>query len=160
MIVRAGRPEERAGLEDLQRRASLMWQEYRAFLLANPDVVELPVAALLENRVRVAQIGGKLAGFSILLPRGKVCDLDGLFVEPAWWGRGVGRGLVADAMARARELGALAVEAVANPRAEGFYARLGFAPIAREQTLFGPANRMRLLVFADREVGKSGSNSR
>ncbi|HEX3754900.1 MAG TPA: GNAT family N-acetyltransferase [Rhizomicrobium sp.] len=147
MIVRAGRPEERAGLEDLQRRALLMWQEYRSFLLGNPDAIAVSLASLLEKRVWVAQIQEQAVGFSVLLLRGDICDLDGLFVEPGWWGRGIGRGLVADAVARAREWGALAVETVADPRAEGFYARLGFAPTAMEQTPFGPANRMRLLAF-------------
>ncbi len=49
-----------------------------------------------------------------------------------------------DAAASARAAGADAIEVLANPRAEGFYARLGFAVIGRDQTLFGPANRMRL----------------
>jgi GNAT superfamily N-acetyltransferase len=147
VIVRPGRPEERAALEDLQRRAALAWADYRSYLLANPDVIALPLAQLREQRVRVAESDGLAVGFAVLLPRGDICDLDGLFVEPGWWGRGIGRLLVADAAARARELGALAVEAVANPHAEGFYARLGFAVTGMEQTLFGPANRMRLLTF-------------
>jgi N-acetylglutamate synthase-like GNAT family acetyltransferase len=145
--IRDGRPEERAALEDLQRRASLMWEEYRDFLLANPEAIELPLAQLLESQVRVAELQGEAAGFSALLPRGDFCELDGLFVEPALWGRGIARALVADAAARARASGAQAIEVVANPRAEGFYRRLGFAICGTAQTQFGPANRMRLLVF-------------
>jgi GNAT superfamily N-acetyltransferase len=141
---RHGRPEERGALEDLQRRASLMWEEYRGWLLANPEVIELPLAQLAEKRVRVAELGGRTVGFSVLLPRANVMDLDGLFVEPDYWGGGIGRALMQDAMVSTRQSGADAIEVLANPRAEGFYARIGFAVIGRDQTLFGPANRMRL----------------
>lgn len=144
MIIRPGRPDERAALEELQRRASLMWEEYRPFLLANPDVIALPLSQLVEKQVRVAETGGEAVGFSALLPRGEVFDLDGLFVEPAHWGRGIGRALMEDAAVRARQTGMAAIEVLANPRAEGFYKRLGFAVLGPEQTLFGPANRMRL----------------
>ena len=67
ITIRFGRPDERAALEELQRRASLMWEEYLAYLLANPDVIELPLAQLREGRVRVAQWHGRVAGFAALL---------------------------------------------------------------------------------------------
>jgi predicted N-acetyltransferase YhbS len=58
-------------------------------------------------------------------------------------GRGVGRALVTDAVARARAAGAGRLEVVAQPAA-GFYAHLGFADAGPEQTLFGPARRLGL----------------
>ena len=145
IVLRFGRAAERAALEDLQRRASLMWDEYRSYLLANPEVIELPLAQLQDGRVRVAERDGAVAGFSVLLPGTGCCALDGLFVEPALWGRGVGRALIGDAMASAHAQGAAAIETVANPRAEGFYKRLGFTVSGRAETQFGPANRMRLI---------------
>ena len=146
--IRFGRPDERGPLEELQRRASLMWDEYRPYLLANPDVIELPLAQLQENRVRVVQVQGRLAGFSAVLPRDGFHELDGLFVEPALWGRGLGRALIADALALVRADGAQALETVANPRAEGFYDKVGFRIIGRAQTQFGPANRMGISAFS------------
>lgn len=148
MIIRAGAPHERAALEELQRRASLMWEEYRAYLLANPDVIELPLAQLTEGHVRVAERNGRIAGFAALLPRDGFGELDGLFVEPELWGLGIGRALVADVLAIARAQGAAAIEVTANPRAEGFYVRLGFAVTGRAETQFGPANRMRISAFS------------
>jgi len=145
-IIRFGRPEERARLEEIQRRASLMWEEYRPYLLANPEAIELPLAQLREGRVRVAELDGRMAGFAALLPKDGFCELDGLFVEPDLWGRGVGRALLADALAIARADRAAAIETVANPRAEGFYYRLGFTVSGQAQTQFGPANRMTLSV--------------
>jgi GNAT superfamily N-acetyltransferase len=147
LAIRFGQPDERPALEELQRRASLMWEEYRAYLLANPDVIELPLAQLRENRVRVAQHQGRVAGFSALLPGDGACELDGLFVEPALWGMGFGRALIADALVQALAEGAGAITVTANPRAEGFYIKQGFAVIGRAETQFGPANRMRI-IFA------------
>jgi GNAT superfamily N-acetyltransferase len=143
-VLRFGRPEERAALEALQRRASLMWEEYRPYLLANPDVIELPLAQLTHGHVRVAETDGYVAGFAALLPKDDAHELDGLFVEPQLWRRGVGRALIEDAVVIARTQGAAAIETVANPRAEGFYKRLGFTVIGRAETQLGPAHKMRL----------------
>ena len=148
IVLRSGRPEERGFLEDLQRRASLMWEEYRPYLLANPDVIELPLAQLRDGRVRVAEWRGRTAGFAALLPKEGFCELDGLFVEPALWGHGIARALIADALVLARAEGAGRLETIANPRAEGFYRKLGFTVIGRAETQFGPANRMKLPVFS------------
>lgn len=150
--IRSGRPDERAALEELQRRASLAYEEYRPYLLANPEAIELPLAQLQDNRVRVAQIAGRLVGFSaVLAPRRAegtdICDLDGLFVEPGCWGRGIGRRLVEDALAACRAAGVAAMDVIANPRAGGFYEKLGFAITGTARTQFGPANRMRRLAI-------------
>ena len=53
MIIRDGRADERLALEELQRRASLAYEEYRRQLLDNPDVIELPRAHLEGGHVRV-----------------------------------------------------------------------------------------------------------
>ena len=144
MILRDARPAERLELEELQRRASLMWENDRPFLLANPDAVELPLAHIREGRVRVAEEAGAALGFCVVLQRGDIADLDGLFVEPPQWGRGIGRRLVEDAVARAAAAGAAAMEVVGNDNALGFYQRLGFAVFGEAQTQFGPAKRLRL----------------
>ena len=106
MIIRRGAVQERAMLEDLQRRAALTWDNSRAWLLANPDVIELPLTQLVGGQVRVAECGGQSAGFTALLPKDGFCELDGLFVEPAMWGQGIGRALIGDACANARAAGA------------------------------------------------------
>ena len=49
---------ERQAREDLQRRASLVYEVYRPALLANPGAIHLPASQLEEQRVRVAEEGG------------------------------------------------------------------------------------------------------
>jgi GNAT superfamily N-acetyltransferase len=142
--IRFGHVAERLALEELQRRASLIWEETRADLLTYPDAIVLPQVQLEEHRVRVAEIAGVPVGFSAMLPHaGGLWEVDGLFVEPALWGKGVGRALMADAIERASLEGARKIEVTANPRAEGFYKKMGFAAVGPVATRFGPGLRMR-----------------
>ncbi len=144
LILRQADPAERAMLESLQLRASLAWEEHREALLADPDSVELPLKQIEESRVCVAQADGEILGFSVVLPRvdGDV-ELDGLFVEPRAWRKGIGRALVEEALRRAVLEGAWALHVVANPRAEQFYVACGFETTGETQTRFGIALIMR-----------------
>jgi len=147
LSLRFGQPAEREQLEQLQRRASLMHDAYRDALLANPDLIALPRWQLEENRVRVAERGGRTLGFAAVLPRDRqTCDLDALFVEPDYWKRGIGRALMEDAFVLARAGGAEAMEVLANPYADGFYARLGFVWIGTVTTPLGIGGKMRRLL--------------
>jgi GNAT superfamily N-acetyltransferase len=135
--IRDARPDEAAALASLQRRASDVWEEYRADLAANPGVIQPPHQAIAEGRVRVAVAGsGRRLGFSVALAveAGRV-ELDDLFVEPDAMGRGVGRLLVA---------AATRIDVTANPNAVGFYERVGFRVTGDVPTLFGRGIRMRL----------------
>ena len=136
MIIRPARPEERQALEDLQRRASLALEEYRQQLEAHPDAIELPAQHIAS--ALVAEIGGKVAGFAVLLGG----ELDGLFVEPELWRLGVGAALVEAAVHEARRRGLSVVTVVADPGARRFYERCGFKVEGEAQTRFGPAIRM------------------
>jgi GNAT superfamily N-acetyltransferase len=144
VTIRQAKATEAVALETLQRRASDVWAAYRAQLAAHPDAIELPQAFIDAGWVRVAIADGDTPiGFAVVVPEhGGSHELDGLFVEPAHMGRGVGRALVEDAAARAAATGARSIEVIAGP-AQGFYERLGFGVIATAETRFGPAVRMR-----------------
>ena len=135
--LRLARPEEHEELEELQRRASLELADYREQLLANPDAIHLPPAQIANGQVIVAELGGALAGFAAVVGG----ELDGLFVEPALWGLGIGKTLVDAATQEARDRG-LALTVVASPTARMFYEACGFSVEGEEQTRFGPALRM------------------
>ncbi len=145
IALRTARPDERLALEELQRRASLEWDDYREALLAHPEAIELPLAQIEAGQVTVAEANGRVLGFSVVLPREDGdAELDGLFVEPKGWGQGVGRGLVEHGAKQARGAGAKALHVIASPRAEGFYARCGFQRTGETPTRFGPAILMRM----------------
>jgi GNAT superfamily N-acetyltransferase len=137
LIIRIARPEEREALEALQRRASLANENDRPHLEANPNAIHLPPAQLANGQVLVAELEDRVAGFAAVVGG----ELDGLFVEPELWRRGIGAALAKAATHEARKRG-LALSVVANPAAREFYERCGFSVEGEAKTRFGPALRM------------------
>ena len=140
-------PAERSALEDLQRRASLIWEEDREALLAHPDAIELPLEQITDGRTVVAENAGTLLGFAVVLRRDDGdAELDGLFVEPTQWRHGIGRALVEQAERIAARDGAANLWVIANTRALDFYDSCGFVTVGEVQTRFRPAPRMRKAI--------------
>jgi len=135
--IRPARPDERDELEALQRRASLANEADRPHLEAHPDAIHLPPAQIANGQVMVAELHGRVSGFAAVVGG----ELDGLFVEPDLWRRGIGAALVDAATHEARRKG-LTLSVIANPAARLFYERCGFALEGEAQTRFGPALRM------------------
>lgn len=147
MIIRQGRIEERLALIALLRRASLMNAADRDWLLAHPEVIDLPLAHLQAGRVLVAEQPTRRLGLAVVLPRQEGdAELDGLFVEPDLWRTGVGRALLTAAEAKARAGGAAIMRVVANPEALGFYVACGYEVVGEVPTRFRPALAMRKLI--------------
>ena len=137
LSIRLAKPDEREELEELQRRASLALPDYRKQLLSHPDAIHLPPAQVANGQVLVAELDGRVAGFAAVVGG----ELDGLFVEPDLWRRGIGAALVDAATHQARRKG-LALTVIANPNARDFYESCGFSLDGETQTRFGPALRM------------------
>jgi GNAT superfamily N-acetyltransferase len=138
---------ERNALVALKRRASLMNEADRAALLAHPDAIDLPIAAIGGGRVMVARRDDAILGFSVVLRRAdNDAELDGLFVEPSAWRCGIGRALVEAACARALSEGAVALHVIAGRAAAGFYQACGFELLGEAQTRFGMALAMRRML--------------
>ena len=137
LTLRLAVPEEHDELEELQRRASLELPEYRDELMDHPDAIYLPEGQIANGQVIVAELDGHITGFAAVVGG----ELDGLFVEPDLWGRGIGRALADAATHQARRRG-LTLKVIANPRARRFYEHCGFRVEGEVQTRFGPALRM------------------
>lgn len=127
ILIRPARPAEQKQLEDLQLRASLENEGDRAFLMANPGIIELPPQQISDGLVFVAESNETVVGFvalKVYAPR--KMELDGLFIEPGYWRLGIGRRLVEHAIETSRSRHARMMVLFANPHALGFYRRLGF----------------------------------
>ncbi|MFN2472771.1 MAG: GNAT family N-acetyltransferase [Sphingomicrobium sp.] len=142
MTIRLAVPGERTALEDLQRRASIALDDYRQQLEADPEAIVLPIEQIERGQVIVAAIEGRLAGFAAVIGDGSAAELDGLFVEPALWRRGVGSALIDAVVHEARVKGLSMTAVTANPTARDFYERCGFCVEGEVQTRFGPGLRM------------------
>lgn len=141
LAIRLARPEEQEELEALQRRASLALGEYNEQLAAHPDAIDLPMEQIEGGAVIVAELDDRVAGFAVVLIDDDAADLEGLFVEPEHWRKGIGAALVDVAVHEARRQG-LAIMVVANPSAREFYEKCGFTVEGEAETRFGPALRM------------------
>jgi GNAT superfamily N-acetyltransferase len=64
--------------------------------------------------------------------------LHGIYVDPSFWKRGVGRVLFEAAVSRAKELKAGALMIYAEPSAEGFYKRMGSIRIGEGPFFYSP----------------------
>lgn len=144
-MIRDARPSDLEALRRIFRRASLANIDDRDQLLAHPEVLELSDLGVREGRVRLATAdGGRVVGFATVLVVGHAGEIEDLFVDPDWMGRGVGRELVGDIAARARQQGLRRLEVTANPHARGFYEKLGFVFDQEVPTRFSPAPKMHL----------------
>ena len=139
--LRLASVDEHEALEALMRRASLANEDDRPNLEAHPDAIDLPVEQIARGDVVVAELDGRPAGFAAVVAEEHHAELDGLFVEPEQWRRGIGAALVDAAVHKARRQG-LALMVVANPAAREFYERCGFTLEGEAITRFGPALRM------------------
>jgi GNAT superfamily N-acetyltransferase len=144
IVIRSAVQAERADLEALQWRASLLNERDRDNLLAHPDAITLPPEQIAADCVFVAERDGVVAGFAAVLPRPDGgAELDALFVEPRLWKNGIGRRLVDHIADIARVRGATFLHVIGNPHAEGFYVSCGFCVTGTVDTRFGIGLAMR-----------------
>jgi GNAT superfamily N-acetyltransferase len=144
--IRLARPDDRTDLIELQRRASLAIEgdEVRQQLIDNPGIIDLDPEMIARNEVFVAEIGGRLVGFAtIIAHEGNDAELEGIFVDPAEWRKGIGLALMHQIEREAAAWGASRLHVIASRRVESFYARAGFVVVGEAKTELGPmANLM------------------
>ena len=130
-MIRDARPDEAATLAAIQRDASLAALAH----IFPPDEYPYPMAevtdrwedALADERVAVfvAEDGGIPVGVA----GARAEWLDGLYVLPEWWSRGVGRALHDHVLEHLRSAGSTRCHLWVlehNDRARRFYERLGW----------------------------------
>lgn len=140
--IRTATLDDLADVNAIKRDASLVADEYRASLLAHPELLIVSDIEIGAGVVLIAEQGGEGVGM-IAVEIGDHLEITGLFVKPAAWKRGIGRRLLDDAVARYAGTPAVSVRVTASPDAEPFYRRCGFVTIGETSTRFGPAVLMR-----------------
>ncbi len=151
MIVRAA-----SAAEDVAAAAEVASASYRAAfapILAGEELARrtpdsfVPRFAGSLARLRVAEDGGRIVGFSLV----SGTHLDMLFVDPAAQGSGAGRALLAAAVAR----GTCSLECFrANLPARRFYERAGWVLTRGYSRPF--AGQLHDFVFYERNADRAG----
>lgn len=144
--IRLARPDDRQNLIDLLWRASLAWEVVRQDLLDNPEVIDIDPEMIARSQIFVAERGGRIVGFATIIPyegddtrsEGNDAELEGIFVEPAEWRKGIGMALLHQIEREAQAWGANRLHVIASPNVEGFYMRAGFTQTGEQHMPFGP----------------------
>lgn len=139
--IRLAQFDDRQDLIDLQRRASLAGYDHDVVrqLRERPELIDLDAEMIARNQVFIAEEHGRIVGFAtIITHEGDDAELEGIFVEPSEWRRGIGRRLVQAIEREAEAWGANRLHVIANPDATAFYEALGFTAIGRRKMLLGP----------------------
>lgn len=125
--VRRGRPDEAPALTALARRAKASWGYPDAWLAQWDDELAFTPAYIASEHVWVAEADGRIAGVLALETRDEGWTIDRLWVDPDAQGAGIGRLLVAEALAHARREPRGDIDVLSDPFAEPFYLKLGAA---------------------------------
>jgi GNAT superfamily N-acetyltransferase len=112
----------------------------------------LDPAFVERHDVWAAVAGAEVVGFYAMNGEGPVREIEHLWVDPGWMGRGVGRLMVDDLVARARAAGVEELRVVSDPNAAGFYLRMGARHVG-EQASVPAGRRLPVLVIPLREGG-------
>jgi N-acetylglutamate synthase-like GNAT family acetyltransferase len=137
--IRLARADDRQDLIDLLWRASLAWEVVRQELLDNPEVIDVDPEMIARNQIFVAEEGERVVGFATIVPReGDDAELEGIFVEPSDWRKGIGMALLRQIEREAQAWQANRLHVVASPNVEGFYIAAGFTRTGEQKMPFGP----------------------
>ena len=145
-MIRLGTSADLAAASSVYRRASLSNAGDRDNLLAHPEYLTLGPEGLAEGRTHVAEEDGSVVGFATWTGTAGTIELEDLFVDPAYMGRGIATALVGRIVEILRARGTERLEVTANPHALGFYRAVGFIDCGIAKTDFGAAPRMVLML--------------
>ena len=148
--IRLARPEEQRELTRLSVRATMQAGYDEAFIDRTIPALTITLPMISGNWVQVAEdSSGKVVGVVWVTPTALqgIALLQGLYVDPALWKRGIGRALFGAAVARATEFKAGAIVINAEPSAEGFYKRMGATRIGEVPFYFSPETVLPQLLY-------------
>jgi len=141
IAVRLARPEDWPALNAVMKRASISVEtgEVLRRLLDEPEHLQVAAGLIISGNVVLAEADGAPIGFASFVINGsRYADLDGMFVDPIYWRRGVGTmlyGAVEHELVKRQSVG---VRVMAGPTAVPFYMSVGFAVVGEQRTPLGP----------------------
>ncbi len=123
--IRPARPDEVERLREIAIAAKTYWgydvDRVRDWAAAGDFSAE----GLRRHEVFVAEVNDHVVGWGSLIPKGEVCWLEDLWIDPPSIGTGIGSRLFRHGAGVARQLGATRMEWEAEPNAVGFYEKMG-----------------------------------
>ena len=125
MRIRSAKIEELSGLSDLCLRSKGLWGYDRAFLESCRDPLTIRQDDWQRDHVMVVELEGQIAGVLQFCVDGDEAEIEKLFVEPAFGGKGVGHALMYWTFEKAKALGVKRITIASDPFAMPFYQKYG-----------------------------------
>lgn len=127
LLIRPVLPDECETLSALARESKAHWGYDDDFMNLCRDELKVTPEKIARFRMRVAQAGREIAGFSATRYHDGAADVEEFFVAPRYIGTGIGHRLMLDMLDHARRHGVHRVTVEADPNAADFYEREGFS---------------------------------
>ena len=148
--IRAARPDEAEALTELAIRSKAYWGYSPSFMEACRDELTVTDGALTapDAHYYVAEGGSRLLGYYAVERRtDRAFELEALFVDPAFIGKGIGRALTAHAKDLVRQLGGRRMIIQSDPNAAAFYRAAGGEPSGSKASASIPGRSLPLFTI-------------
>jgi GNAT superfamily N-acetyltransferase len=135
--MRPAVPDEGDRLREIEIASKAHWGYDADFMSRFASVISMSPEYVRKHDVWVLETRGDMAGFYGLIHHEDFCELDHLWLLPRFIGSGFGRLMFQHAVQRAAEVGATRLEWEAEPKALGFYHRMGARQVRETQSALG-----------------------
>ncbi|MGO1003666.1 GNAT family N-acetyltransferase [Lysobacter sp. CA196] len=137
--IRLALSGDRPALIEVMRRASLSVEtgEVLRRLMEEPEHIDIDDRLLASGQVVLAESAGIPIAFASYLVEDGHAELDGMFVDPDHWRRGLGRSIFDAVKLELANRGVRSLRVVAGPAAVDFYRALGFTIVGERTTPLG-----------------------
>ncbi|MEM6338144.1 MAG: GNAT family N-acetyltransferase [Bacteroidota bacterium] len=125
MTIRLATDDDAPRLSDIAWAAKQHWGYPAGWMEAWRSGLTFTPAYIAAHRVFVAELEGVPAGCCALEGTTGEIQLEHLWIDPAYFGRGIGKALFHHAAQAARDAGATRLCIHSDPNASGFYERMG-----------------------------------
>ena len=146
-IIRAQRKHATV-ISELALRSKAHWGYSLQFIRAVKSELTYSENDVTEYLTYIAKKPGQVAGFYQLVElNSATVEMEALFVDPLFIGKGIGRQLFDHAVNQARELGYQSMSIQSDPNAENFYLRLGCIKEGEKPSLSIPGRMLPMMRF-------------
>ena len=155
MAIRPAKPDEAAKLSDIAQEAKRHWDYPEETMDSWHSTMTLQSMHIDLSPPWVADDNGDIVGFYQLIADGDRMELEHLWVKPQHLQQGIGKQLLAHAVATAKSRGAKKITIDADPNATAFYLSCGAYRVGDMPSAKASQGRVQQLLEIDL-VGSKG----
>ncbi|MCR6104862.1 GNAT family N-acetyltransferase [Salipaludibacillus agaradhaerens] len=143
MLIRKAKPEDSDKLSHLAYKSKSYWGYSQDFLKKCKDDLAVTGEYIEQNPVYLIEKDYKIIGFYSFALKNK--QLEALFIDPDYIGKGIGKLLWFDLLDKAKELNLKEFTLESEPYAEGFYLKMGANKIGYTSSTVFPNRNLPLM---------------